>query len=69
MSYNKQYYQNKKLELVQKTQRNVQRFINQAFDFVSDSNDLTKRMKELEEMEKKSIEENKKKEKGVKAKE
>ncbi len=57
--YDNKYYQNKKLELTQKSQRNVQRFINFVFDFVADAHDLTKRIKELEEIEKKSIKETK----------
>jgi hypothetical protein len=48
MSFNKAFYEDKKQKLVQKSNANLQKFINSAFDMVSEAQDINERIKEID---------------------
>ena len=62
MSFNKDYYLNLRQKLQAKEQRNVQKLMQIAFEFVREQEDIVERSKELQirEIESKKAEEKKK---------
>lgn len=54
--YNPTYYAERKVKIEQRRQVNLQRFINQTFDFTNEANYLNDQMKELEQQEQESKE-------------
>lgn len=49
--YNSGYYSERKVKIEQRRQVNLQRFINQVFDFTNEAGYLNEQMKELEQQE------------------
>lgn len=47
--FDQNYYQTKKQELINKSNRNLQRLANAALDFAIENQDIEDRLKELEE--------------------
>ena len=59
--YNQQYYQDKRQKLTQREQENIRRYIQHAFDFVAEQQDLRERFQELLRQEEESKKETEKK--------
>jgi len=50
MAVEKSYYQDKLQKLQVKANGNLQKFINSAFDMVSEANDINERIKEIQDL-------------------
>ena len=48
MTIDRKYYEDKKNQLVQKANNNLQKFITAAFEMVAESNDINERIKEID---------------------
>ena len=48
MTFDKQYWINKKMDLIQKANKKSQEYINQAFSYVADQTDLSERIQEID---------------------